>query len=96
MIVGEILDHAIKNKRKRVFQSNQQLLIYIGGKNRVGKNKGMNGIEIGFTLLERRNEFVISALTGSAVNRIGESIVHNTIRINIWVKKTQEMKVNAQ
>lgn len=51
---------------------------------------------MGFALLGRRNELVISAPTSSAVNRIGGSIVHTAIGVNTWVGKTYEVKVNAQ
>lgn len=82
LIVKEILDHAIRNKKKIYYESNQQLLIYIRDKDRVEKSKIVKAIEIGIVLLERRNELVISVLTNSTVNRIDGSIVHIAIEVN--------------
>lgn len=82
MIVKEILDHAIRNKEKIYYESNQQLLIYIRDKDRVKKSKIVKAIEIGIVLLERRNELVISALTSSTVNGIDGSTVHIAIEVN--------------
>lgn len=82
LIVKEILDHAIRNKEKIYYESNQQLLIYIRDKDRVEKSKIVKAIEIGIVLLERRNELVISALTSSTVNGIDGSTVYIAIEVN--------------
>lgn len=75
---------------------NQQLLIYGKSKGGVRKNKVMKAIKMEFTLLERRNELVISIFTSSVVNKIGQSKIHTAIGVNTWVEKTHKLKVNAQ
>lgn len=56
LIIKEILDHAIRNKGKMYLDSNQQLLIYVRSKSGVGKSKIVKVIEMGFTLLSKRNK----------------------------------------
>lgn len=95
MIVREILDYAIWNKGKMYLEPNQQLLIYVKGKDGVRKSRVMKAIEIGFALLERKNELGISALTSSAKNENSGSTVDTAIGINTRMGKTQKVKVNT-
>lgn len=81
-IVKENLDHAIRNKEKIYYKSNQQLLIYIRDENRIEKSKVMKAIEIGIALLEKRNELVISTSISFTVNGIGKSTVYIAIGMN--------------
>lgn len=82
LIVERILDYAIGNKKKIYLESNQQLLIYARGEGEIRKSKIVKAIEMGFALLEKRNELVISVLTGSAANKIGGSTVYTSIEVN--------------
>ncbi len=95
LIVEGILDHAIKFKEKMFLDSGKQLLIYIRGERGVGKSRVMKVIEMGFILLSRRNELVISAPTGSAANSIGGSIVHIALGVNNRAGKNYQAKSNA-
>ncbi len=56
----------------------------------------MKVIEMGFILLSRRKELVISAPTGSAANGIGGSTVHTTLGINNRAGKNYQAKNHAQ
>ena len=96
LIVEAILNHAIKNKEKIYFESNQQLLIYVKGEVRVGKSRVMKNIKMSFTLLSKRNELVIFAPIGSAANEISGNIIHISIRVNTQVEKNHEVKVNVK
>lgn len=77
-------------------QPNQQLLIYIKGKDRVRKSRVIKAMEMGFALLERKNELGISAPTSSATNENSGSTVDIAIGVNTRVEKTHKVKVNAQ
>ncbi len=96
LIIKRILDYAIKFKRKMFFDSREQLLKYIRGEGRVGKGRVVKAIEMGFILLSRRKELVISASTGSTANSIGRSTVHSTLDINNQAKKNYQAKNNIQ
>lgn len=76
------MDHAIKNKGKIYLNSDQELLIYIYVEGKVGKNKVVKAIEIGFTVFDKKNELVIFALTSSTANGISENIIHTTLEVN--------------
>ncbi len=96
MIVNGILDHAIKFKEKMFFDSRKQLLIYIKREGRVRKSRVIKDIKMGFILLRRRKELVISVPTGSVVNGISGNIVHTVLDVNHWVGKNYQAKINTQ
>lgn len=75
MIIENILDYAIKNKRKIYLNLDQQLLIYIKGEKGVKKTKVVKALEIGFTLLNKWNKLVIFVSTNSIANDIGENMI---------------------
>lgn len=54
LIIKEILHYVIKNKNKIYLESNQELSIYIRGKNRIRKNGVVKTIEIDFILLKEK------------------------------------------
>lgn len=83
LIVEGILDHTIKFKRKMFLDSGEQLLIYIKGERRVGKSRVVKVIKIGFILLSRRKELVISAPTSFVVNDIDKSIVYTALGMKL-------------
>ncbi len=74
----------------------EQLLIYIKGDERVGKSRVVKAIEMGYILLSRRKDLVISAPTGSAANSIDGSTVHTVLGVNNRVGKNYQAKINAQ
>lgn len=76
MTIKGIFDYIIKNKRKIYLNLNQQLLIYIRDKEEVEKSKVVKVIEMGFTLLGRKNKLVVFA------NGIGRSIIYIILGIN--------------
>ncbi len=96
LIIEGILDHAIKFKGKIFLNSGEQLLIYIKDKRGVGKSRVVKVIEMGFILLSRRKELVISMLTGSVANSIGKNTVHTILGINNRAEKNYRAKSNAQ
>lgn len=72
------------------------MLIYIRGEEGVGKSKVVNIIEMDFSLLSRRKEFVISLPTGSIANDIDGGTLHTTLGINTGAEKNYQYKINAQ
>lgn len=87
LIIGDILDYIIKNKKRMYLDSNQQLLIYVRDEGRVGKSRIVKVIKIGFTLLGKRKELVISALTRFIANGISRSTIHTALRVNNQMEK---------
>lgn len=73
----------MKKKRKKQFELNQQLLIYIKRESGIGENKVVKAIKIGFTLLNKRNKLVVSIFIGFIVNKIGQNTIYIDIRVNI-------------
>lgn len=72
------------------------MLIYISREEKVGKNRVLKAIEMGFVLLNRRNKLVIFALTSFAANDIGKNMVHIALGINNWARKNYQAKNNTQ
>lgn len=60
------------------------------------KSRVVKAIEIGFTLLSRRKKLVILAPTRFAANSIGRNTVYITLRVNNWIKKNYQVKINLQ
>lgn len=95
LIIKEILNYAIKFKRKIFLDFGEHLLIYIRVEGGVGKSKVMKAIKIGFILLSRRKELVISAPTSSTANSIDGSTGHIVLGVNNQVEKNYQAKINA-
>lgn len=72
------------------------MLIYIKDEWGVGKSRVIKAIEMGFTLLSRRKELVISTPTSFAANRIGGSTVHTTLGVSNKARKNYQVKTSAQ
>ena len=82
LVVEEILDHVIQTKGKACLRREDQLLLYIRGEGGVGKSRVVKALELGFALLNRRAELIITAPTGCAAESIGGSTVHTALKIN--------------
>lgn len=76
--------------------SGQQFLIYVKDEGGVRKKRVVKAIEMGFALLSRRNELVISALTGSTANSISRSTIPTALEVNNRARKNYQVKINAQ
>ena len=72
------------------------MLIYIRRKRRARKNRVIKAIEILFTLLGKKKDLVISALTSFAVDEISRSTVHTAIGVNNRVRKNHEIKTSVK
>lgn len=65
-----LFDHVTQNKSRLCVTKEDQLLLYVRRKRGVGKYCIIYALEFDFILLNRKNEFIISALIGYAVNGI--------------------------
>ena len=92
MVVEGILDYVIKNKGRLCITRENQLLLYVKGEKGVGKSRVINALKMGFALLDRRNNLVLSAPTGCATEGIGESTVYTALSIN--TRKTKSLSTN--
>lgn len=72
----------IQSKGSLCIVREDQLLIYVRGKKKVRKSCIIHILEVGFTLLNRKNNFMISALTEYAAKGIGGTIMYITLIIN--------------
>ena len=72
----------------------KQLLLYIRDESGMGKNGVLNVIQIGFILLGRGYELVISVPTSSAVNGISGSMIHIAAYVRSRAGKNYQTKVN--
>lgn len=62
---------------------------------RVRKSRVIYVLEIGFTLLNKKNRLIILAMpTGCTTEGIGKSIVHTTLSISIYKAKNSYIVVS--
>lgn len=90
----EILDHIIRNKKKLYIIREDQLLLYIRGEEKIGKSYIIHVLEMGFTLLDRKNELMLSISIGYAAKDIRRNIVYITLSINTYNVKSLSINVN--
>lgn len=94
LVKEEILDYNIKNKGQKYFDLERQLLLYLKDKDKMGKSWIVNAIKIGFILLDRESELVISTLSGSVANSVGKSTIDIAICVSSQTQKNYWTKVN--
>ncbi len=90
-----IFNHVIQNKVKLCVIREDQLLLYISGEERVGKICVIFALEMGFTLLNRRNELMISVLIKCRAEDIGKSTVHTALNISTCKGKSSYTNVSG-
>ncbi|WP_375449089.1 AAA family ATPase [uncultured Nostoc sp.] len=95
LVVEGVLDHVIRNKGRLCVTREDQLLLYVRGEGGVGKSRVIHALEMGFTLLDRRNELMLSAPTGYAAEGIGGSTVHTALSISTRNIKSSSTNVSA-
>lgn len=89
LIVEQVLDHVIKSKGKPpCTNSSDQMLLYVRGEGGTGKTRVVKAIELGFSLLDRREELIITAPTEAAASNIGGSTVHAAMSIETPGRRT--------
>ena len=101
LVVEGVMHHVINSKDKPpCVDLDSQMLLYIRGAGGVGKSRVIKAIEMGFLLLQRKEELLIAAPTGAAASGIGGSTVHAAMGIkipgrniaasnsNLWTRRT--------
>lgn len=87
-----VFNYIIQNIDRLYVTRENLLLLYVRGEGELGKSRIIHALEIGFTLLKRRNELVISVPTGCVAEGIRRSTMHATLSINIY--KTRRSYIN--
>lgn len=82
MVVEGSFDHIIRNKGRLYVTKEDQLLLYVRGEGEVGKDHMIYALEIGFILLNKRRELMISKPTECVTKSIEESTVYTTLSIS--------------
>ncbi len=95
LVVEGIFDYVIRNIGRLYVIREDQLLLYVRGEGGVGKIRVIHVLEIGFTLLNRRNELMISAPTRYTAEGIRGSIVHTAFNISTDKAKSLCTNVNG-
>lgn len=95
LVVEGVLDHVIQNKGRLCVTREDQLLLYARGEGGVRKSHMIHALEMGFTLLDRRNELILSALTGCAAEDIRGSTMHTALSISTRNVKNSSTNVSA-
>lgn len=87
LIVEGVLDHVIQNKGRFCIIREDQLLLYVRREKGIEKSRVIHILEMGFTLLDRKNELMLSTPTGCAAEDIRGSIAH--IALSISTRKSK-------
>lgn len=83
LIIKDIFNCVIQNKGQLCITREDQLLLYVKREIKVVKSRKIYKLEIGFILLNKRNEPMIFVLIKYAVKGIRKIIVHTALSINI-------------
>lgn len=67
------------------------MLLYVRGEGGIGKTRVVKAIELGFALLNRREELIITAPTEAAASNIGSSTIHIAMSIDTPGQKTSAL-----
>lgn len=82
LVVEQVFQTIIDSKGKQCINRDSQMLLYVRGEGDVGKSRVIKTIKIRFSLLCRRPELVITALTGAAATNIGGATIYAALDIN--------------
>lgn len=89
------MEHTTATTISNCHSRDDQLLLYIRGEGGVGKSRVVMAIEIGFSLLSRKDQLVLAAPTGAAANNIGGSTIHTCLGIGVRNKQGRSQKVSS-
>ena len=89
VVIEKVLNHAILNKGNQCNHRSDQLLLYVKGERRVGKNEIVKAINLGFSFLKRWKELFIAAPTGAAAANIGSATIYGALSIDDRIQKQQ-------
>ena len=64
-------------------EAEDQMLLAVAGEGGVGKTRVIKAVELGFELLQRKDEVILLAPTGAAAYNIGGRTIHTALSINM-------------
>lgn len=82
-----ILEHALRSEGKRIVHKEDQLLLHIGGEGGTGKSRLIEAVELGLSSLQRWNELMLVASTGSAAAEVHDQTYHSALGLAVHGKK---------
>ena len=91
LVVKKILTHAIEHRGKSALEANEQMLLAVAGEGGVGKTRVIQAVELGFELLQRKDE-VLLAPTGAAAYNIGGRTIHTALSIDVFDRARPTIK----
>jgi ATP-dependent exoDNAse (exonuclease V) alpha subunit len=68
------------------------LLLYVGG---TGKSQVIRAVELGYELLQRKSEVLLTAPTGAAANHIGGRTVHTALCVDLYDRPRRRINSHA-
>jgi PIF1-like helicase len=92
LVVKKILSHAILHRGKSALEAEDQMLLAVAGEGGVGKTRVIQAVELGFELLQRREEVVLLAPTGAASYNIGGRTIHTALGIDVFDRARPTIK----
>lgn len=90
-----IFSYVIQNKDRLCVIREDQLLLYVREEKRIGKSCVIYALKTGFTLLNKKNEFMISAPTRYAAEDIRRTTIYIALNINICKAKSLYINVSG-
>lgn len=88
LVVEGIFNHVIRTKNRLCIKRKDQLLLYMRGERGVKQICVIYALEMGFTLLNRKNELMISVPIGYTTESIRRSTLHIALSISTCKAKT--------
>jgi hypothetical protein len=92
LVIQKILSHAIKHHGKTAVEAKDQMLLAVAGEGGVGKTRVIKAVELGFKLLQWKDEVLKLAPTGAAAYNIRGRTIHNALGIDIFDRARQTIK----
>jgi len=83
LIVEKVLNHAIQHCGKPNVDAQDQMLLYVAGEGGTGKTRVIEAIELGYELLQRKDEVFLMAPTGSAADKIRGRTIHSSLCLDM-------------
>lgn len=95
LVLKGVLDHVIQNKGRLCITRKDQFLLYIRGEKGVEKSHVIYALEIGFTLLDKKNELMLSTSMKNIAEDIRKSMMHIILNISTCNLKILSINVSG-
>lgn len=88
LVVEGVLDYVIRKKEKLCITRKDQLLLYIWKQRDIGKSCVIYILKMSFTLLDKKNELILLALTGYIIKAIRRNMMYTVLSISTCKAKS--------